>query len=166
MLKVVLKPPEGKGLFLELPYHLHNPQLDLFMSPCSVIEIKPCHCYYVYILRERRNSSSRHSFPDPCFTQVLLLQRMQECADRLLPITEDDFALEKNHLEKYWPRARSRGWVVKVMDLKNIGLGLPADFPHPGLWHWANHLVSLSLYFSPCKMSGIVAQVSQGSCQH
>lgn len=31
-LEVVLKPPEGKGLFLELPYHCHNPQLDIFMS--------------------------------------------------------------------------------------------------------------------------------------
>lgn len=31
-LEVVLKPPEGKGLFLELPYHLHNPQLDIFRS--------------------------------------------------------------------------------------------------------------------------------------
>lgn len=30
--EVVLKPPEGKRLFLELPYHPCNPQQDIFVS--------------------------------------------------------------------------------------------------------------------------------------
>lgn len=97
---IVVKPPEGKALFLELLY-LQDPPLTVLMTPYSLIGIRLGHCCCVYIPRGGRNTSSRHSFSDPCLTGFLLLQTACRNAQRnFYEQQKMNFVLEKSYLEK------------------------------------------------------------------
>lgn len=129
--EVVLKPPEGKGLFLELPYHGHNPQLGTFMSSCSVIGIGPSPvAMFTYQGREETLLQGIVSLTRAS-TQFLLLQR--ECRN----VRRDPYQQQKNFALKKSYLGTELAWAS------------PADFSYPGLWPWTNHLVCLGLYFPP-----------------
>lgn len=84
------KAPWGQGTVPWTHLSTHSSQLD-----------SPSHCYYVCLPREGRNSSSRHSFPDPCLTLFLHLQREGRNVQRnFYQLRKMNFALEKSYLEK------------------------------------------------------------------
>lgn len=111
-LEVVLKPPEGKGLFLELPYRCHNPQLDIFMSwlLSDRDQISPQSCYCVYAPREGGNTSSRHSFPDPALPSRFSFSRRNTgmCRETSINCRRQTLLSRKVTLKKKWTGHRHR----------------------------------------------------------
>lgn len=122
------KAPWGQGT---VPWtSLSSPQspTGYIQERCSVIGISPSPCYYVYIPREGRNSSSRHSFPDPSLPSGFPFYRENAGMCRGNSIDSRRWTLKKSYLEK------------------GLDWASPTVFSYPGLW--AHCLVCLGLCFS------------------
>lgn len=68
---IVLKPPEGKELFHELPYR-HSLQLG-GLEPLCADRHQPPVVVTMFAYQGREESSSRHTFTDPSLTPLLFL---------------------------------------------------------------------------------------------